>query len=148
MNKKLILILFLFFGTTTFSQTLPQTDTEKNICSKGLQAMALLKTYITKQSLSASFKAVKLLDTTQLLIEKLNKDSLAIPSEDFSTIKNTVAMFQKQDYKKVLADEKKAPKVKAKIEGGVFMLSKNNFIPLYTYIRILESLFDDWNKKL
>lgn len=148
MKINLTLISILYFVTTSFAQTLTQTDTEKSVCNKVLKATSLLKEYIKNQRLSAAFKAVKILDTAQILIQNINKDSLVISSEDFTKMENIVMKIQKLNYNKILTDEKKAPKVKVKLEGEVYFLSKNNFMPLYTFIRILENLFDDWYKKL
>jgi len=148
MNIKLTLILLVVFGRISFAQTSSQPDLEKKACFKASQAIIYLKTYVKRQSLPASIKAVKLLDTTQLLMKNLNRDSLAISPEDFNTIENSVTTFKKQDYKKILANEKKAPKVRVRLEGESFLMSKNNFMALYSLFRILEELFNRWNEKL
>ena len=148
MNRNLIIIYLLLLTTVSFAQTSTQAFKQKAIVSKGLQAVSFLKTYIKKQDLSSSFIAVKLIDTTQQMIKVLNKDSLSISQNELSEIEESLEAVKKVDYKKMLAIEKKSPKVKARLEGEELMMSKNTFIPLYTIFRILQSEFENWQKNL
>lgn len=148
MNRKLILFAFLFWGTNAFSQTLSQRDIQKNACNYGLKAMKMLRNYLFEYDLFASHRALRYLDTAQLFINEVNEDSLAIPVEDFSHLKDVDSIWHKLNYKKVLTDEKKSQKVKIRVEGRIFLWSRNNFQPVYTLLRVYEYTFKNWNENL
>ncbi len=101
--------------------------------------------YLKEYDTTACDQAKELLDSIQIDIKKTNLQRLSISStKDFKNIEQVIKI-KETDFRKVLADEKKSQKERVNLESGeVFYWSKNNFMVLYVYIRILDKVMIDF----
>jgi hypothetical protein len=127
------------------SQNTSECTLRKEISSKGILAAALLMDYLKEYDTTACDQAKELLDSIQIDIKKTNLQRLSISStKDFKNIEQVIKI-KETDFRKVLADEKKSQKERVNLESGeVFYWSKNNFMVLYVYIRILDKVMIDF----